>query len=191
MTDNDQQPESADLVRRLKIELHPGEVTQDYLAKTLTISGGRIRDLHTLGGSEFLDPSRISISVLFPTAIYVTRIMLSVDAAPAEDPPQHVTSRVSFFGTGWEPGRPVSLKWNNAFGFPGASIALGDAMPGSNGMFRIDAVHTAVHRRHADFYWGDNLQLVIVAQQKAPSGKIERYADQRGIPPHVIWQWVA
>lgn len=189
MIGKDEHPEADALVRQLEISVHPVEITKEYLAKTLTISGGRIMDL-TSPASEFFDPAHINLSIVWPTQILVTRIALTVDPAPGADPPQTVTSRVSFLGMGWEPGRPVSLKWNNAHGFPGASIALSDAMPGSNGFFAVDAVHKTVHRRHGEFYWDLNNQLVIVAQQKAPSGQILRYADERGIPPHVIWQWV-
>lgn len=189
MIGKDEHPDAEGLLRQLEISAHPVETTQEYLAKTLTVSGGRLRDLRG-GFSEFFDPSRIEAALIWPTAIWATRIVLTVNPAPAEDPPQQVSSRVSFFGTGWEPGRPVSLKWNNAFGFPGASIPLPDAMPGSNGFFAIDVVHKTVHKRHGEFYWEFMNQLVIVAQQKAPSGQILRSADQRGIPPHVIWQWV-
>ena len=140
--------------------------------------------------AERIRPGVLDPSVTWPTMVMVTRIALTVDPAPGDDPPQTVWSRVSLLGSGWKTDLPVSLKWNNAFGFPGASIALPTATVDSRGFFGLDVVQKTVHRRHADFYWELNNQLVIVAQQKNASGMIVLDAYERGIPPHVVWQWV-
>jgi hypothetical protein len=92
--------------------------------------------------------------------------------------------------SGWQTGVPVLLKWNNAWGFVGVSIPLPSATVDSQGFFAMDVIHQTVHRRHAEFYWELNNQLVLVAQQKDQNGLIVRSADERGILPHVIWQWV-
>jgi hypothetical protein len=172
-----------------KIRAEQIEVTPDLIIANLTLGGSRVMkwpsDVAQLFREGIINPN-----ILWPTMIKVSRIVLIVDPAPGQDPPQLVTSRVSLFGAGWQTAFPVSLKWNNAFGFPGASITLPAATVSSAGFFALDVIHQTVHRRHADFYWDFNLQLVIVAQQKDQSGKIVLSADERGIPPHVIWQWV-
>lgn len=165
------------------------EVTPELVASHLTIGGGRVMKWPASISDRFA-VERIDIHLLMPTTISVSRITLIVDPAPGANPPQTVWSRVAIFGTGWDPSRPVSIKWNNAFGFPGASIPLPDATPNSGGMFAMEVVHKTVHRRHSDFYWDLNLQLVLVARQTHPNGAPLLDADERGIPPHVIWQWV-
>ncbi len=167
----------------------PFEITPSMVAANLSFGGNQVVQLP---GEMMSAVERIWLDANFtwPTTISVTRIMLTVEPAPGGDPPQQVWSRVSIMGTGWAPDRPVSLKWNNAFGFPGASIPLPDARPGKNGFFGIDVVIKTTPRRGADFVWEQNNQLVLVAQQRADNGQIQREADQRAIPPHVVWQWM-
>ncbi|MET3768337.1 hypothetical protein ABIB15_001017 [Marisediminicola sp. UYEF4] len=169
----------------LGISSEPFEVTAELVATNLNFGGGQLPD-------EMMSTvERIWLDTDFtwPTTLAVTRIMLSVEPSPDTEPPQEVWSRVSILGTGWASDRPVSLTWNNAFGFPGASIALPAAQPNDNGFFGIDVVMKTTPRRHSDFVWEHNNQLVLVAQQKDEAGQIEHSAAQRAIPPHVIWQW--
>lgn len=175
--------------RDLGIRSDAFEVTPDLVAANLSFGGGQ---LMKLPGEMLHAMERIWLDrdFVWPTTISITRIAVTVEPAPGEEPPQEVWSRVSILGTGWTKDRPVSLKWNNAFGFPGASIALPDAQPTATGFFGVDVVLKTTHRHHSDFVWEYNNQLVLVAQQKAPNGKIERSADQRGVPPHVVWQWI-
>ena len=165
------------------------EITPDLVAANLSFGGSQVMKLpgEMVSAVEriWLDPDFV-----WPTTVSVTRISLSVEPEPGSEPPEQVWSRVSILGTGWATDSPVSLKWNNAFGFPGASIALPDAQPGQSGFFGVDVVLKATPKRHPDFVWDYNNQLVLVAQQKASSGQIVRSADQRAIPPHVVWQWV-
>jgi hypothetical protein len=128
-------------------------------------------------------------------SIFVTQILLeTTPSGPGFDPAQVVRSRVSIIGFGWEPGSPVLTKWNNAIGFPdngvGAnSILLQSPVPDSGGRFGFQVIHTTVKRPSKDWLWGDNIQLVLVAQQHLGTpNKVE--ASQRYIPGHVLWQWV-
>lgn len=169
----------------LGISSTPFEVTADLVAANLTFGGGQLPD-EMLSAVE-----RIWLDKDFswPTTLAVTRIMLSVEPSPDTEPPQEVWSHVSILGTGWASDRPVSLIWNNAFGFPGASIALPDAQPDQHGFFGVDVVMKTTPRRHSDFVWEQNNQLVLVAQQRDEHGQVEHSAAQPAIPPHVIWQW--
>ena len=124
----------------------------------------------------------------------VREISLSTDPAPGSSPPEVVWARVSIFGFGWEPGVAVRTKWNNAFGFPdngaGAnSILLPSPVPDAGGRFAFQVIHKTIRRAAKDWLWGDNLQLVLDAQQPRP-GAPNREAYQRYIPGHVLWQWV-
>lgn len=188
MNDSDNSPATAAFsipVRDLGISSEPFEITAELVATNLNFGGGQLPD-------EMMSTvERIWLDTDFtwPTTLAVTRIMLSVEPSPDTEPPQEVWSRVSILGTGWASDRPVSLTWNNAFGFPGASIELPAAQPNDNGFFGIDVVMKTTPRRHSDFVWEHNNQLVLVAQQKDEAGQIEHSAAQRAIPPHVIWQW--
>lgn len=188
MNDSDNAPATGTITtpeRDLGISSEPFEVTADLVATSLTFGGGQLPDeMMSTVQRVWLDKD-----FSWPTTLAVTRIMLSVEPSPDSEPPQEVWSRVSILGTGWHSDRPVSLEWNNAFGFPGASIALPEAQPDENGFFGIDVVMKTTPRRHSDFVWEHNNQLVLVAQQKDEEGQIERSASQRAIPPHVIWQW--
>jgi len=119
----------------------------------------------------------------------VTRITLSVEPEPDAEPPQQVWSRVSVLGTGFAPSEPVSLSWGNAFGFPNATIGLPDATADDRGFFGVDLILKTVPKRHYEFVWDFDHQLVLIAQQAGPGGEGQRRAEQRGIPPHVVWQW--
>jgi hypothetical protein len=172
-----------------EITAKPLEVTPELIASHLTIGGSRVMKWPPSAIEQFA-AGQIDIHRWMPTTISVSRITLMVDPAPGAEPPQTVWSRVTIFGTGWDRNRPVALKWNNAWGFPGTSIPLPDAAPGPGGIFSMEVVHKTVHRRHSEFYWDHNLQLVLVARQTHPNGAPLLDAHQRGIPPHVIWQWV-
>jgi hypothetical protein len=127
--------------------------------------------------------------------VAVSEIFLSTDPAPGLRPPETVWARVSIFGFGWEPGVAVAVKWNNAFGFPdngaGAnSILLPSPTPDAHGRFAFQVLHKAVRRPAKDWLWGDNLQLVLDAQQRIGVTASRRESYQRGIPGHVLWQWI-
>ena len=176
-------------VAALDARAEPFEITPTMVAANLSFGGNQVMQLP---GEMMSAVERIWLDANFtwPTTISITRITLDVTPAPGAEPPQEVWSRVSIMGTGWSPDSPVSLKWNNAFGFPGASIALPDAQPGATGFFGTEVILKTVPRRAADFVWEQNNQLVLVAQQRAESGQIMHEADQRAIPPHVVWQWI-
>ena len=173
------------LERDLGLSSESFEVTAELVATNLSFGGGQLPD-------EMMSTvERIWLDKAFtwPTTLALTRIMLSVEPSADTEPPQEVWSHVSILGTGWATDRPVSLTWINAFGFPGESIALPEAQPDEHGFFGIDVSMKTTPRRHSDFVWEHNNQLVLVAQQKDEAGRIEHSASQRAIPPHVIWQW--
>lgn len=174
---------------KLGIRSNPFEVTPEIVAANLTFGGGQVM---TLPDEMISAMGRVWLDSAFdwPTTISITRIALDGEPSIGTGSPHEVWSRVSILGTGWAVDRPVSLTWNNAFGFSGASIALPDAQPTDRGFFGVDVVLKTTPRHHADFVWEYNSQLVLVARQKASNGKIQRSADQRGVPPHVVWQWV-
>lgn len=134
----------------------------------------------------------------WPTTIRVTQISMSTEPIPLPtpwDPPERTWARVTIVGWGWTPNEPVITKWNNAFGFPdngeGAnSIKLHSPVPDANGRFAFQTIHRGVARPAADWHWEGNLQLVLVARQGLIGSANYHYADQRYIPPHVLWQWV-
>jgi hypothetical protein len=171
-----------------EIRVKPFNVTAEMIGAALTVGERRVMKWPT-SIVELFRPG-ITDHVVWPTSVLVTRIMLSVDPAPGQEPPQTVWSDVSLLGLGWQPSLTVSLKWNNAWDFPGTSIALGDVVPDSHGFFGLEVAHKTVRRHPPDYEWSFMNTLVIVAQQKDASGKIVLNAEERGIPPHVIWQWV-
>ncbi len=126
----------------------------------------------------------------WPPTVVVTQIVLANQPAPGAHPPQTVSSSVTVMGYGFRPAVPVRLKWNNAFGFAGASIPLPDGSPDTHGRFGLVLQHAAVPKAKKDWYWEMMNQLVLVAQQYRSNGSIENYADFRAVPPHVLWQWV-
>jgi hypothetical protein len=182
----------------LEMRFEPLEVTPDVLLAGLTvwdapIAGGVATRL-TEGIRGLLElPWNV-----WPPTIRVTQISISTEPVAVPTPwiPPEVTwARVSIVGFGWAPNVPVITKWNNAFGFPdngeGAnSIKLQSAVPDSNGRFAFQTLHRGVPRPAAEWLWGANVQLVLVARQGQPGSPDYRYADQRHIPPHVLWQWV-
>jgi hypothetical protein len=135
---------------------------------------------------------------VWPATIAVTQISISTEpiAVPTPWRPPEVTwARVSIVGLGWAPNVPVITKWNNAFGFPdngeGAnSIKLQSPVPDANGRFGFQTVHRGVAREASEWLWEANRQLVLVARQGEPGSPEYRYAHQRYLPPHVLWQWV-
>ena len=135
---------------------------------------------------------------VWPTTIRVAQISISTEpivVATAWSPPEVIWTRVSIIGFGWAPNLPVITKWNNTFGFPdngeGAnSIKLQTPIPDANGRFAFQTIHRGVPRPPAEWHWEANNQLVLVARQGQPGSSDYRYADQRYIPPHVLWQWV-
>ncbi|MEO8430812.1 MAG: hypothetical protein ABI592_04825 [Acidobacteriota bacterium] len=122
--------------------------------------------------------------------VAVTEIVVTTQPAPAGHPPQTVSSSVKVVGFGFRPGVPVRLKWNNAWGFPGTSVALPDGVPDSHGRFGLVLQHATIPKAGKSWVWEQMNQLVLVAQQPRPNGSIENYADYRPVPPHVLWQWV-
>lgn len=165
------------------------EITPELVAANLTFGGSQVMKLP---GEMISAVERIWLDTEFtwPTTISVTSISMSVEPAPGAEPPQEVWSHVSILGTGWAADKPVTLKWNNAFGFPDATIVLPEAKPGPTGFFGVDVIMKTAPKRHADFVWDLANQLVLVAEQKSSDGKATRTAEQRAIPPHVVWQWI-
>lgn len=173
----------------LELSAEPFEVTSELIAANLFASA---HDAIELPEEMKSTVERIwrDADFSWPTTISVTRITLSVDDVAGAEPPQSVYSRVSVLGTGWDAQRPVFLRWNNAFGFPGESIALPEVQPTDNGFFGIDLILKTTPRKNAQFVWEANNQLVLVAQQKTDTGQVTRETEQRGLPPHIVWQWV-
>ncbi len=181
-------------VAAIEMRFEPMEVTPELLQ-----DGLRLWDapLHAYT-SKFQDALRDIFALqwdVWPPTIGVREISLSTDPAPGSSPPESVSARVTIFGLGFEPGVPVVTKWNNAFGFPdngaGAnSILLQSPVPDSNGRFAFQVIHKTIKRAAKDWLWADNLQLVLDAQQRIGATAYRREAYQRGIPGHVLWQWV-
>lgn len=173
----------------LKISVEPFEITADMVVANLFASAHDAIELpEEMKGTV----ERIwrDADFTWPTTISVTRITLSSEDAEGAEPPQHLWSRISILGTGWVDDRPVVLTLNNAFGFPGASIELTHVQPSNNGFFGIDLILRTTPRKHAEYVWGAENQLVLVAQQKSDEGRIVRETEQRALPPHLLWQWV-
>jgi hypothetical protein len=177
-----------------EMRYEPLEVTVDLFQDGLALWGAPVRTY-----TSKLEDAVSEIFALpwdvWPPTIGVKEISLSTDPAPGSSPPESVWARVSIFGFGFEPGVPVVTKWNNAFGFPdngaGAnSILLQSPVPDAHGRFAFQVLHKAVKRAAKDWLWGDNLQLVLDAQQRIGTTPNRREAYQRGIPGHVLWQWV-
>jgi hypothetical protein len=182
----------------LEMRIEPLEVTPDLLQSGLTLWNTPVK--HRLA-SPLNDVIRELFELpweVWPPTVGVTQISVSTEPrvlAEAGLPPEVTWARVSIFGFGWAPGAPVTTKWNNAFGFPdngvGAnSIQLQTAVPDSGGRFAFQTIHRSVPRPAAEWYWGANQQLVIIAQQGQIGSPSWRDAYQRYIPPHVLWQWI-
>jgi hypothetical protein len=165
------------------------ELTLEHLA-----AGATVFDLPILGfGSKLVDAMKEIYQVsweYWPPTIWVSQILVNSTPAAGANPPQNVTTTVSVFGLGFRPGVPVNLKWNNAIGFPGATVPLPDATPDSHGRFGLVLHHTTVTKAAKDWYWEYMNQLVLVAQQHRPDGSIEFDDDFRGVPGHVLWKWI-
>lgn len=172
----------------LALESEAFEVTPALVAANLSFGGNDVVHLpdEMFGAVERIWRDR---DFTWPTTLTVIRITLSVE--PDADPgaPQQVRSRVSVLGTGFSSDQPVLLSWGNAFGFPDATIPLPEAQADEGGFFGVDLLLKTVPKRHSQFVWEFENQLVLIAQQIGPDGAILRRAEQRGIPPHVVWQW--
>jgi hypothetical protein len=135
---------------------------------------------------------------MWPPTVGVSQISVSTEprlVVVNGAPPEVTWARVTIFGYGFAPGVPVLTKWNNAFGFPDNgvgknSILLQTPIPDASGRFAYQVLHKGVLRAAADWVWDGNAQLVIVAQQGTVGSPDWKQADQRYIPPHVLWQWV-
>ena len=172
-----------------QVRAEPQEVTREKFLEGLTVYGNPVRGY----GSRLVDAMTPIYELswdFWPPTIWVNQILLAVAPAAGANPPQTVTSAVAVFAMGFRPGVAVNLKWNNALGFPGASVPLPDGVPDSHGRFSLTLHHTAVAKRAKDWYWEELNQLVLVAQQRRPDGFIEIEADFRPVPPHVLWQWI-
>ena len=169
-----------------EMRVEPLEVTVELLQDGLTLWDA---PLHAFT-SNFKDALGDIFAIqwdFWPPTIGVTQISLSTDPAPGSSPPETVWARVSIVGLGFEPGVSVVTKWNNAFGFAdngaGAnSILLPSPVPDAHGRFAFQVLHKAVKRAAKDWLWGDNLQLVLDAQQRIGTTPNRREAYQRGIP---------
>ena len=105
-------------------------------------------------------------------------------------PRQDVWATVSVVGTGWAPDRPVSLRFENAFGFENDTVALLETIPDASGLFGIEIVITSVPRTRSAWEWTAARQLILRAAQPSGDDSAGRDAEQGGIPPHAVWQWV-
>ena len=193
----------------LQLDSEPFEITPELVAANLFASA---HDTIELPDEMKSTVERIwrDADFTWPTTISVTQVTFRVDDAPGAKssqsassqsassqsassqsvPSQSVYSRVSVLGTGWDAERPVSLAWGNAFGFPGDSITLPEAQPTANGFFGIDLILKTTPRKNAEFVWDAKDQLMLVARQTAENGQVIRETEQRGLPPHILWQWV-
>lgn len=178
----------------LQLASEPFEITPELVAANLFASA---HDTIELPDEMKSTVERIwrDADFSWPTTISVTQVTFRVDDAPGaqtsqSEPSQSVYSRVSVLGTGWDAERPVSLAWGNAFGFPGDSITLPEAQPTANGFFGIDLILKTTPRKNAEFVWDAKDQLMLVARQTAENGQVIRETEQRGLPPHILWQWV-
>ncbi len=174
---------------KIEVRAEAQEFTLEHFVSGLTLYDVPIRGF----GSKLFDAMKEIYEVsweFWPPTIWVNQIFLTTTPAPGSNPPQTVRTDVSVSGMGFRPGVAVKLKWNNAWGFPGTSVALPSGTPDSHGRFSLVLHHATVQKRGKDWIWEENNQLVLVAQQYAPSGAIEFYDDYRPVPPHVLWQWI-
>jgi hypothetical protein len=180
----------------IEMRSEPMEVTPELLLGGLTLWDAPI--------SGFATPLREGVQRLlelpwdvWPATVAVTQISISTEPVVVPtpwSPPEVTWARVSIIGFGWAPNVEVITKWNNAFGFAdngeGAnSIKLQTPLPDANGRFAFQTLHRGVPRPAAEWPWDANRQLVLVARQGLGTPDY-RYADQRYIPPHVLWQWI-
>jgi hypothetical protein len=182
----------------IEMRFEPLEVTADLVMDGLTLWNTPIKGEVA---TRLSDAIRGLLAVpwdAWPPTVGVSQISISTQPNPVPtpwQPPEVTWARVSIFGFGFAPGVPVNTKWNNAFGFPdngeGAnSIKLQSPIPDANGRFAFQVMHRGVPRPANEWRWEANLQLVLVAQQGDAGTPNWRYAHQRYIPPHVLWQWV-
>ena len=172
-----------------EVRAEPLELTLEKFVAGTSIFGSPIRDF----SSRFIDATKEIFEIsweFWPPTIWVDQILVNATPAAGAHPPQNVKTDVSVFGLGFRPGVPVNLKWNNAFGFPGASVPLPDGIPDSHGRFGLVLHHTTIAKPAKDWYWEYLNQLVLVAQQRRPDGFIEFQDDFRAVPGHVLWKWV-
>ena len=172
-----------------QVRAEPQELTLEKFT-----AGATVFDLPIRGyGSKLVDAMKEIYQIswdFWPPTIWVDQILVNATPAAGAHPPQNVTTDVSVFGLGFRPAVPVNLKWNNAFGFPGASVPLPDATPDSHGRFGLVLHHTTIPKPAKDWYWEYMNQLVLVAQQRRPDGFIEFEDDFRAVPGHVLWKWI-
>lgn len=175
--------------QQIVVRAEAQEVTLERFVEGVTIFGAPVRSY----SSNLLDAVKEIYALAWdrwPPTIAVTQIVLTTQPAPGSQPPQSVSSSVSVMGLGFRPGVPVRLKWNNAWGFPGTSVPLPDAMPNGAGRFALVLQHTTISKPGKNWVWEQPNQLVLVAQQLRPNGSIENEADYRPVPPHILWKWV-
>jgi hypothetical protein len=182
----------------IEMSFEPLEVTPDLVMNGLTLWDTPIKhEAVTRLHDGIRDLLELPWDAWSPT-VGVSEISISTESPPIPSPwgpPEVTRARVSIFGYGFAPGEPVKMKWNNAFGFPDNgegpnSIKLQPQMPDAHGRFAFQVLHRGVGRPAKEWRWELNNQLVLVAQQREPADPDRRWADQRGIPPHVLWQWV-
>src|SRR5262245_18621206 len=86
-----------------EIRAEPATVTPALIIANLTLGGRRVMKWPPEVAGK-IRPGILDPHMLWPTMVMVARIVLIVDPAPTEDPPQPVGSRVSLFGAGWQTG---------------------------------------------------------------------------------------
>lgn len=174
------------VVRELGVRVEPFPITPALVAQNLSFGADDARlPPEMMSALERVWEDR---AFTWPTTVAITRLTLAVEPDEQRDPPQQVWSRVSVLGTGWLPDQPVSLSWQNAFGFPGAEIPMPTIAADQNGFFGADLVLRTTPRHHNRFSWGADEQLVLLAEQQGEESTLS--ARQEAVPPHVVWQWI-
>lgn len=161
--------------------ISPFEVTATMVAADFAASGGPDFELpaEMLGTIERIWQDR---HFTWPTTVSVLEIGSTVDDDGA------IWSTVSVLGTGWAPGTPVALRFDNAFGRPGDVVTLPSAESSDTGFFGVDVSFRTLPRRSSEWIWDADRQVGLVAEQTVDGET--RTARQAQLPAHTVWRWV-
>lgn len=157
------------------------EVTASMVASDFVASGGAdfVLPEEMLGTIERIWQDK---TFTWPTSISVLAIDGVVDGDGA------VKSRISVLGSGWAPGTPVSLRFENAFGEPGDRIELPSAEASETGFFGADVTFATLPRSSGEWATEADRPLLLVAEQQVDGEA--RSARQGPLPAHTVWRWV-